>query len=115
MPQAQFVDVMTVYPQHCIITGGGNQFGQDQALDLGVDIPEYGRIYISASGMEYLATLFGYSSPFAVEEGALGEEDDVGVLGRPPRGVETSNPTPNDEKSGSLTLRHYRAVREEGS
>lgn len=62
MPSAKtkFVDVMTLYPQRCVLTGYPNQRNQEQALDLGFDIEDYGHVYVSALGMGWLARQFGY-------------------------------------------------------
>lgn len=56
------VQMMTLYPQACIITGYPNQEGQKPALDLGFDIPEYGHAYVSELGMAWLSRQFGYVS-----------------------------------------------------
>ena len=60
--KAHLVEMMTLFPQRCIITGYPNQRGQDKALDLGFDIAEYGHAYVSALGMEWLARQFGFVS-----------------------------------------------------
>lgn len=69
MPSAatKFVDFMTVYPQQCIVSGYPNERNQKQALDLGFDIPEYGRAYVSDLGMAWLARQFGYVHQDAVD------------------------------------------------
>jgi hypothetical protein len=51
---------MTLFPQVCVVTGYPNQKGQDNALDLGFDIENYGHAYVSALGMEWMAEKFGY-------------------------------------------------------
>jgi hypothetical protein len=71
MPIPQFVEIMTIYPQRCVISGAPNALGQEPALDLGVEIEGHGRLYVSASSMEYLATLFGYIKLEEAEENAL--------------------------------------------
>lgn len=58
--KAHLVDYMTLYPQACVVTGYPNQKGQDNALDLGFDIDNYGHAYVSALGMEWMAEQFGY-------------------------------------------------------
>jgi len=58
--RSQLVDVMTKYPQRCIITNYPNSNGQAPALDMGQDLPNYGRIYISDVGMKWLAERFQY-------------------------------------------------------
>lgn len=62
MPSARtkFVDIMTLYPQRCVLTGYPNQRNQEQALDLGFEIEDYGHVYVSALGMQWLARQFGY-------------------------------------------------------
>ncbi len=62
MPSAKtkFVEVMTLYPQRCVLTGYPNARTQEPALDLGFDLPEYGRVYVSALGMGWVARQFGY-------------------------------------------------------
>jgi len=66
--RTKFVDLMTVFPQRCIISGTPNSKGQEQALDLGFQIPDYGQVYVSARGMAWLARQFGYISPKESEE-----------------------------------------------
>jgi hypothetical protein len=58
--RAKFVDVMGKYPQRCIITNYPNSNKQLPALDLGQDLPNYGRVYISDVGMKWLAERFDY-------------------------------------------------------
>jgi hypothetical protein len=60
--KAHLVEMMTLFPQRCIVTGYPNQKGQDPALDLGFDIDQYGHAYVSALGMEWLARQFGFVS-----------------------------------------------------
>ena len=60
--KAHLVEIMTLFPQRCIVTGYPNQKGQDRALDLGFDIVDYGHAYVSALGMEWLARQFGFVS-----------------------------------------------------
>ncbi len=69
MPSAatKFVDFMTIYPQQCIVSGYPNERNQKQALDLGFDIPEYGRAYVSDLGMAWLSRQFGYVHQDAVD------------------------------------------------
>jgi hypothetical protein len=57
---ARFVDYMTTFPQTCVISGYPNERGQKPALDLGFDIAEYGRVYVSDLGMGWLARQFDY-------------------------------------------------------
>jgi hypothetical protein len=59
---------MTVFPQRCVLTGNGNVKGQEQALDLGFQIPDYGQVYVSARGMAWLARQFGYISQEEAEQ-----------------------------------------------
>lgn len=66
--RTKFVDVMTVFPQRCVLTGYGNSKGQEQALDLGFQIPDYGQVYVSAMGMAWLARQFGYISQEEAEQ-----------------------------------------------
>ena len=65
--KTKFVDFMTVYPQQCVVSGYPNERNQKQALDLGFDIPEYGRAYVSDLGMAWLARQFGYVHQDAVD------------------------------------------------
>lgn len=60
--KAHLVEMMTLFPQRCIVTGYPNQRGQAKALDLGFDIADYGHAYVSALGMEWLARQFGFVS-----------------------------------------------------
>lgn len=68
--KTKFVDYMTVYPQQCVVSGYPNERNQKQALDLGFDIPEYGRAYVSTwvwhglhvSSVMYIRTLLMYNS-----------------------------------------------------
>jgi hypothetical protein len=80
MPSAatKFVDFMTIYPQQCIVSGYPNERNQKQALDLGFDIPEYGRAYVSDLGMAWLSRQFGYVHQDAVDVqlAELAEEND---------------------------------------
>ena len=57
--KAKLVDYMTLFPQTDIL-GYGNVEGQEMALSLGYDIPDYGHVYISANGMAWIAEQFGY-------------------------------------------------------
>jgi len=66
--KTRFVDMMTIFPQSCILTGIGNAKGQDKALDLGFSIPDYGQVYVSARGMAWLARQFEYISKEEAEE-----------------------------------------------
>lgn len=76
--KTKFVDYMTVYPQQCVVSGYPNERNQKQALDLGFDIPEYGRAYVSDLGMAWLARQFGYVHQDAVDVqlAELAEEND---------------------------------------
>lgn len=58
--RAKFIDVMEKYPQRCIITNNPNGNNQLPALDLGQDLPNYGRVYVSDMGMKWLAEQFNY-------------------------------------------------------
>ncbi len=58
--RAKFVDVMGKFPQRCVITNYPNSNNQTPALDLGQDIPNYGRVYVSSMGMGWLAEKFDY-------------------------------------------------------
>jgi len=58
----KFVNVMTVYPQRCILTGYPNSQNMEPALDLGFAIPDYGHVYVSALGMGWLARQTNYIS-----------------------------------------------------
>lgn len=74
--KAHLVEMMTLFPQRCVVTGYPNQRGQDMALDLGFDIDGYGHAYVSALGMEWLARQFGFvaSSEAAEDMSKLKEE-----------------------------------------
>lgn len=61
--KARRVEMMTLYPQACIITGYPNSINQKPALDLGFDIQDYGHAYVSELGMAWLSRQFGYVSP----------------------------------------------------
>jgi len=61
--KARLVEMMTLYPQSCIITGYPNKLGQKPALDLGFEIEDYGHAYVSELGMAWLSRQFGYVSP----------------------------------------------------
>ncbi len=65
---AQRVQMMTLYPQSCIITGYPNNANQKPALDLGFEIEQYGHAYVSELGMAWLARQFGYVDPEEASE-----------------------------------------------
>jgi hypothetical protein len=60
--KARLVEMMTLYPQRCIITNYPNERGQKPALDLGFDIEGFGHAYVSNLGMEWLSRQFGFIS-----------------------------------------------------
>jgi hypothetical protein len=57
---AHFVEMMTLFPQRCIITNYPNERNQKPALDLGFDIDGFGHAYVSQLGMEWLSRQFGF-------------------------------------------------------
>jgi aldehyde:ferredoxin oxidoreductase len=57
--KAKLVDYMTLFPQTDIL-GYGNVEGQEPALSLGYDVPDYGHVYLTAHGMAWLAEQMGY-------------------------------------------------------
>ena len=65
---AKRVQMMTLYPQSCIITGYPNSSDQKPALDLGFDLQEYGHAYVSELGMAWLMRQFGYVNPEEASE-----------------------------------------------
>jgi hypothetical protein len=65
---AQRVQMMTLYPQSCIITGYPNSADQKPALDLGFEIEQYGHVYVSELGMAWLARQFGHVDPEKAQE-----------------------------------------------
>lgn len=58
--KARLVEMMTLFPQRCIITNYPNERHQKPALDLGFDIEGFGHAYVSHLGMEWLARQFGF-------------------------------------------------------
>lgn len=58
--KAHLVEMMTLFPQRCIITNYPNERHQKPALDLGFDIEGFGHAYVSQLGMEWLARQFGF-------------------------------------------------------
>jgi hypothetical protein len=60
--KARLVEMMTLYPQRCIITNYPNERTQQPALDLGFDIEGFGHAYVSHLGMEWLSRQFGFIS-----------------------------------------------------
>lgn len=58
--KAHLVEMMTLFPQRCIITNYPNERNQKPALDLGFDIEGFGHAYVSNLGMEWLARQFGF-------------------------------------------------------
>lgn len=60
--KARLVEMMTLYPQRCIITNYPNERGQAPCLDLGFDIEGFGHAYVSQLGMEWLSRQFGFIS-----------------------------------------------------
>lgn len=57
---AQLVQMMTLYPQRCVITNYPNDRDQLPALDLGAEIDGYGHLYVSRLGMEWMSRQFGF-------------------------------------------------------
>jgi len=75
----KFVDVMTVYPQRCVLTGYPNSNKQGQALDLGFQIQDYGQVYVSALGMGWIARQFSYISQVESDEAVNVVHEDLRV------------------------------------